>query len=340
MASATTFGTWTEVAGDPSLPAPAPPPPGSGYHISGGQIIAPSGAVFIGKGFAVLPDGNTTPKGSVLKTQMPGANFINWAAGQLNGGGYTNFNPPDPWYSQIDDFLANGFMVMISDYTPGQPTVRTGGDAQGAFNWYAAIAAHYKTQPNVCFTTQNEAYDDGKGGMDAYHRGVYNAVRNAGSNALIFFEIANGNPGNLGGLNSASYSNMSNVGWNIHVYPWEYGSVSKDQGSFNNYVLSEIAHMQAFTRSADGVMPVIMGEGGNASDGNNIDDYQLNGKFGAVESFLECTRTAAGGFSAFAAWLWNYNNEGTFGADMLSSNGTTVNTAMGSQVQARCAQVP
>ena len=317
------------------------------FTVSGGVLLK-GGNPFLMKGVAILPDANP-PSAATIQSKIPGCNALNWASGQYHGNGFHDFDPPDSWYSQIDTYLAAGLIVMISDYQPSAVTVRTGQDAQNAFAWYAKIAGHYQTNPNIMFTTQNEPGDPDNGAsIDAYHRGVYNAVRNTAGNAvsMIWFESSNSNsyPTYVGPLTASTYNNMTLVGWNIHQYPW---TARRDglfvqgttQAQFNTYALSVMPTYQNFTHSLDGVMPCIMGEGGNASDGNTYDDFKVNNKDAVVESYLEILRTAFGGFSGVFPWLWNYGGGGTTGSDQIVDNNGNI-VPMGSQVAARYAQTP
>jgi hypothetical protein len=324
------------------------------FTISGGQLLR-NGTPFQLLGFALMPDNSPSPPdGATIATQFPGTNFINWASGQNNSGGYRDFVPASNWFSQVNEYLAHGLIVMISDYTPGGPNCHVGSDAQGAFNWYAQWATQYANKANVMFTTQNECVNFQNGGSTAitqYMQGVYNAIRNAETTAggvkhVIWMEPANDqqNCSTIGNLDPSIFSTMTNVGWNMHTYPWNYpgGQQNNCGGSgtalsdYTNALRKEVGLLQGFARSADGVMPVLMGEGGNSTSGP-VDDRSINGLYATVNAWLSQTGVA-GGIVGFAAWIHDYDATQEGDSDRLwivQSN--TLSHPYGTQVAARIA---
>jgi hypothetical protein len=291
---------WTQTA-DPT--GVAPPTPTGSFHVANGQVMDSNNQPFIARGIALLDGqmGDHTP--AVLMGLMPKTNLFNLANGADNSG-YHSAKPNDQIIAWTDAALALGAIVMLSDYQPGQPQVRSGGDLDGAANWYSALAAHYKDQPRVWWTTENEA----GGNQSEYHNRIYDTIRNAGNNSMIWMESQNGNATGTGGLNAGDYGRMHNVGWNIHVYPWEYNKGSQNQNDYDNAARSFVQRFQSFANSADGVMPVMMGEGGNSTSGNGVDpdDVKVNNVWACVQSFLNCTGTGSQDFRAYAAWLTDW----------------------------------
>lgn len=339
--------------------------PTGAFSVSGGQLIGPNGSPFVLRGFAIMPDA-AVPSPATLATQFPGTNFINWASGQKSGAGYTSFLPASNWFSNVDAFLAAGFVTMISDYTPGAPSCRTGSDLQGAYDWYAAWATHYATNPNVMFTSQNECFMNGNDFN--YFRGLYAAIRNAekavtGSVAhMIWMEPGDeqqncSNAGGISGnifngtftLGGTTFSGMTHVGYNMHTYPWNYpgGSQNNCGGSGNalsdytSALVKEVLTYHNAASSADGVMPVIMGEGGNSTGGNSNppDDRFINGLYATVNAWLTETGQGSSGITGYAAWLYNYDNfffAPNPDTDTLYLNGA-VTSPFGTQVKANIA---
>jgi len=329
MADATTFGGWSEIPGDPSAPAPKPPqPPAGAWSVSGGKILR-SGAPVTIFGPAILDKmmGNYPPLR--LKNWFPTMNAINLAAG-ADGNGYATAQPMSSLFGYIDAALAQKLMVLISDYAPGQPAVRSGADLDASCNWIGAIARNYANAPDVIFTTENEA----SGNLTPSHRRIYQAIRGAGNGSLIFMESQDGNATTTAGLDAGGYADMTNVGWNVHFYPWEYNRASGNQADYDNTSRSFVSRFQNFARSADGIMPVLMGEGGNstAGSGTSPDDPIIAGRYAVTQSILNTAGKPGGTCGAFP-WLMSWFGQvspGSGDADTMEINGNL--TAYGRQV--------
>jgi hypothetical protein len=179
-------------------------------------------------------------------------------------------------------------VVEIEDHTGISKGPYTGSRLAAEQAWYATLASRFKDNPYVWFGTLNEP---GNGtnlpGIAAQEQTTYNTIRGAGNNSPILMELpSGGNPG-LVGVNGKGYDGsasmasgadfgaMTNIVWDLHFYSW----VAKGSGdpSVMNAALqgsasgaSGIAGAQTI-QSADGKVPVIVGEFGNSTTGLKID---------------------------------------------------------------------
>jgi len=309
--------------------------PTGAWSVSGGRVLR-GGQPFTIYGVAVLDGMMSSVPASLVKQLFPNCNAINLAVG-ADGNGYASAQPDAAIFAWVDDAIAKGFVVMLSDYVPGQPQVRSGTDLTNSCAWYTRMATHYAQQPMVIWTTENEVYNSGN-----CHQAIYNAIRGAGNNSLIFFESENGNYNGFNSINAAIYSTWTNVGWNIHMYPWAFGSAATMQDYYNN-IHSWINQWQNYAHSADGVMPVLMGEGGNSTSGASVpsDDKIINGKYACVQAFIDLTTNQPSNFCGAFPWLWSWYGYvppagagGNTDADTLVNTNGNTKTPYGNQCAA------
>jgi hypothetical protein len=291
------------------------------FQISGGQIIGPNGQSFIAKGIAVLDSEMSTTPASLIISQFPGINSINLAVG-ADGSGYATAQSNAAITAWVNDATSRGLTVILSDYMPGQPQVRSGADLTASLNWYSSLARTFASNPNVWWTTENEV----GGNLAPSHQAIYNAIRGAGNKSLIFMEAQNGNATTTNGLDPSIYANMTGIGFNIHAYPWEFNKSSTNQTDYNNTLKGYVAKFQSFAHSQDGVMPVLMGEGGNSTQGNGapVDDPIVNGKFVVTEAILE-DAGVSGGTVGYDMWLHDWHGQAG-DSDTLVNIHTSPNT--------------
>jgi hypothetical protein len=133
------------------------------------------------------------------------------------------------------------------------------------------------------------------------HLAVYNAIRATGSNSMIGMEGATRAP-----LNPSYYAGMYNIHWDDHFYDWTSG-YSSDVGTLQANLQSVIAPEVAIT-SADGVIPMVIGEFGDSTDGSNEDP----GGMTLVQVVLG---------SGYSWCAWGIYAQGT--SDALLGNGIT-----------------
>jgi Ca-dependent carbohydrate-binding module xylan-binding/Cellulase (glycosyl hydrolase family 5) len=309
------------------------------FHISGGQIIGPNGQPFVAKGIAVLDSEMSTTSPASIISMFPGINSINLAVG-ADGNGYATAQSNAAITAWVNDATSKGLVVTLSDYVPGQPQARSGADLTASLNWYSSLAKTFANNPNVWWTTENEV----SGNLGPSEQAIYNAIRGAGNNGLIFMEAQDGNAMTTNGLDPSIYANMTGVGFNIHAYPWEFNTGSTNQADYNNTLKNYVSLFQNFAHSADGVMPVLMGEGGNSTSGSGgaVDDPIVAGNF-AVTKAITDTAGVAGGTAGYLMWLHDWHGQvGPSGGDadtLVNINNNTL-TDFGAQVAAAIASGP
>ena len=126
-------------------------------------------------------------------------------------------------------------------------------------------------------------------------------------------------------MTPSTYSSMTNIVWDFHFYGWDSG-YSTDQATVNAALLGSASAGQGILAaqtitSADGLVPVLIGEYGNSTDGQNIDPNWVQ-VITAVET------------SGYGSAAWEFNTGGV--ADVLVSGGTL--TAYGQMVAQYLAQ--
>lgn len=326
----------------PTPPAPPPIPTGA-LSVSNGVILL-DGQPFVFIGIAVLysDDSPTPATPASIRTLFPAANTIMLALG-ADGNGYADAPSNAAILAYVVAANAAGFWVGLSDYVSGQPPVRSGADLANSLLWYSALAAE-TSNCKVFWTTENEV----SGNLDAMVMGVYNAIRGAGNGGLILIEpnlqvTGNSPPTTITDLSPGVVSGMNRVCWNFHCYPWLYlaplvSPAFTTQSQFNDQTQNYAGVFSLHGQSLDGVMPVVMGEGGNATQGNGgpIDDPIIGGVFATVQSWLNAIGNPVflptdPGLSGGIAWIHDWFGE-TGDADTLVVSGAL--TTYGTQVEA------
>jgi hypothetical protein len=105
---------------------------------------------------------------------------------------------------------------------------------------------------------------------------------------------------------------MTNVIWDMHFYPNHAPGVT-NQTTFNNDVLSLIASNQA-AHSADGVMPVFVGEYGPSISGGTWDSNYNTGIYGIQQGVASATCGNTG-----YEWSGNQTTENYGSSDQTSA---------------------
>lgn len=298
-----------------------PTPTATGnFRVANGKIYDPQGNVFFARGINI---GDPNIGQSVLDL-FPGITFVRFAIG--------SYQPPSYFQNIVNTLTAKKVVVEI-EYHPW-PLTRANPDATEA-QWYASLAQAYKNNPYVWFGTMNEpqnGYGADEANITAEQVSVYNAIRGTGSQAIVMLEagVGAGNPQTVGagsGLTEASYATMHNVVWDLHFYAW-VANGSMDQNYMNSLLLGSpsshagVAAAQTI-RSANGIIPVIVGEFGNSTDGATI-DANGNQVISAVTSYGPTIGT-----SGYAAWHWHASDNP---GDLLTQYGKPILTDYGKQI--------
>jgi dienelactone hydrolase len=237
-------------------------PGGKGFSVSDGRIIDPQGQTFVPQGVSVV-DG-TLPQvidgsGNPLLSKFPQINMVRigaWGGYNQNDQGIIN---------AVKVLTEKGIVVQINNYNG--PNAIDPGDVSQEVEWVKAWAARYKDNPLVWFGSKNEP-QNGAGTISSEHKAFYDAVRSTGNLSMISFDLVGGSGTN--DLDGSVYATMRNVSIDAHFYDWISG-YSTDFVANQNALADEVSAAQSLGHSADGVIPVFIGEWGNSTDGSNID---------------------------------------------------------------------
>jgi hypothetical protein len=294
------------------------------FHIANGQIIDPDGHPFIAKGIDLGGDQvgvvSTNSAGAPLTSMFHGINFVRLADGSR----------PDPssYTTFIQQVTAHGVVVEIEDHPWPLAHPYTGGALASETAWYASLAQTFKTNPYVWFGSMNEPqsdYGSAESAISDQEVAIYNAIRGTGNNTIIMMSLlGGGNPGTIGdgyGMTTSAYATMTKIVWDLHHYGWMTG-YSQDLNTEKAALIgspqtgSGISAAQTI-RSADGLVPVIIGEYGNSTTGDQIDP---NGNV-VVQAVQQ---------SGYGCVAWAWHAADTIGDMLVDGNGNL--TAYGQEV--------
>jgi hypothetical protein len=265
-------------------------PTGTGqFHVQNGQIIDPNGNVFTARGINIgLEDMGDA---SQILADFPGLNFIRLAV--ETSADPTQLPSPSEMAAFIQTMSAHGVVVEIEDHPWGsganpQPDPYTGTQLTEESNWYASVASYYKDNPYVWFGTMNEPQSGT--GMQAQVDATYSAIRGVGNNSMIMVEagVGGGNPGTVGdgggyngagsGYTASDFATDTNIAWDMHFYDWVTGNSTNESTVLSDLYGSAASHTGVAAtetiKSADGTIPVIIGETG-ISAGNTAGGAQV-----------------------------------------------------------------
>jgi len=254
----------------PATPAASPatsqctPTPGGAatgnFTTQNGQIIAPDGSVFIAKGIN-LYDADIGAASQIL-ADFPGINFIRLAS-------YTPSTDTADYFSGfISQMTARGVVVEIEHHigAGGGVPALTGSDLAAENAWFGSLASAFKSNSYVWFGTINEPASGG--GLGAEQASNIQTIRGAGNNNIIMISAPV----------EADVSGASNVVVDQHFYGWEAGAnpdpsvpgYNPDQAVVTAALTNSISQDQQLT-TATGKIPLIIGETGPSTDGQNLD---------------------------------------------------------------------
>jgi hypothetical protein len=267
--------------------------PAGAFTVRAGKILDPKGKVYVAAGMNNRP--SSASIGDAILNLFPGLTFIRLA---MEG-----FADPAAWNGFITRMEAAG-VVCLKEYHPWPLVNSQSGSALTAeANSAGAWASYYRGRPYVWVASMNEPQG---GDITSEHVAVYNAVRAADPQKIVMLSagVGSGNPGATGGkvLRPAAYANMTNIVWDLHFYGWA-AKYATDLATCKATLLGSaaagtgIASVQAIT-SADGVVPVIVGEFGPATNGTSLDANATQ----VVQTVLDAT--TSGATSGFVGWAW------------------------------------
>jgi hypothetical protein len=277
------------------------------FRVANGQIIGPNGSPFIAKGINIFNSQMITVSGSLTR-MFPGINMVRVAV--------QDYAIAAALSAFINQVTANHIVVAIEDHAVpfGGNNVPTDLALKRELAWYASLASAYKGNPYVWFGTMNEPdCTNNEAAVTLQQAAIYHEIRSAGNaNPVMVEQIAGYTSTKNGGLVASSYSGMKNIVWDTHYYGW-VTKFSTDPTAISAALAAQIANAQAI-KSADGVVPVIIGEYGISSTGYGAADPNGTQVVSAIHS---------SGYGS-VAWAWSA------GTDSLVE-GTTLN-AYGRQV--------
>jgi cellulase (glycosyl hydrolase family 5)/uncharacterized protein DUF4214 len=285
-----------------------------------GQIINSNSQPFVAGGINVME--GQQPDIGTLQSDFPGINFVRLAV--------YDYASPDALASYVNSLTSAGIVVELEDHNNGgsnsgggQGQIFSGSQLSDELNWFSSVATGFKDNPNVWFGTNNEPSSTDASGnsnpaaLSAWQQQTYQAVRDTGNNNPILLEANSGGAGQTNvGYDAAAYAGMHNVVWDVHFYGWLSG-YSTDQSTVFN-TLSGIASDTHAIQSADGQIPIIVGEYGNSTNGSTID--------GNADQVINAVQQSGMGY---AAWAWGAGYPG----DGLSNGGNGL-SGYGQQVAA------
>lgn len=259
-----------------------------GFHVANGQIIGPNGQVWIARGINIYgPDAGTAAQ-TVTKV-FTGVNFFRYIA--------RSYFDPSSVQGFVNQMTGEGRVVEFEDHPNGGGDQDAGppGGMAAEMAWYSAMAKAYAGNPYVWFGTYNEPKPTAN--LSPWQRATYDAIRGAGNNSPIMLEVSGSRPSNLQqALNPTVYATMTNVLWDAHDYPY-MNDYNKDPTSITENINALITAAQTI-RSADGLVPVIIGESGPSTTGLSLDP---NG-YATVEGLIKVASSGKMGGLAPFAW--------------------------------------
>lgn len=272
------------------------------FHVKNGKILGPEGHVFIARGInvyaAILSRVVTGPSSDPLVSTFPGINMIRLNAFAAAYGKHDlNTKASTSELQPLIQRLSSHRVVVeieIHDY----PKVLSGSELSRVAKWFSSLASAFRNNPYVWFGTQNEPDSKHPSGIMKEQQAIYNAVRNAGNNTIVMMDA--GGAHNTKGLDPSMYAGMKNIVWDAHYYNW-MSKYSSDLAVNQHALAKEIQNMEAI-KSADGTIPVIVGEYGDSTDGTRVDP-----------GWRQVIRTVTGSGYGFLAWAWESGGK----ADML-----------------------
>lgn len=299
----------------------APTQIGGSFSVRNGQIIGPDGNSFQARGLnlydgqmsSVCSGADCTP----LLTLFPKLNMVRLAC--------FSYQDPSAYQGFVDALTSRGIVVELEDHTNnggnaggGAGTVYTGQLLTDELNWYSAIARAYANNPYVWFGTDNEPSENpSAAALSTWQKQTYDAIRNTGNQNIVMVEMNCGSdPNSCGaGYTRSLYSGMVNMVWDMHYYGW-LTNFAVDQNTVNHDIAAHAASTQQIT-SADGTVPILIGEYGNSTNGSDLDANGMQVVYGVEQS----------GFGSTAWHFWSYAQQDNLtdgNGNVTSPYGTTV----------------
>ncbi len=290
---------------DGPVDPPIDPPVADSFRAVDGRIIAPDGSDFVPRGINIYNSTffpNDSPTKGVdavdeIVGLFPNINMIRIAYqdDDENNLFWASTATDDQFLSTfVQAATSRRIVVLLEDHS----TIGTFTWTQGQIDTYRTLAERYKDNPYVWFATENEP-DDAPGERIAQNaRATYDAIRDSGNDNMVLLLTRGGGftdeiqtyanyieggavpnyPGSGPGSGGASVTAMHNVAWDMHLYMWANpsASVAEVEETLWNGIdtpWGPFAGINAYSngpKSADGVIPVIVGEWGLDWAGDSV----------------------------------------------------------------------
>ncbi len=287
-----------------------------------GNIIGPDGKRFVARGINV--DGRDA---NFLSDEMlesfPGLNFIRLATSP-SGKPFdkeivkTDQEQMDGIQQFIDKMTARGIVVEVENHAGGTPT---GQALQNELDFYSQLAERNKNNPYVWFGSNNEpgTKTEDVSAIVNEQQQVYDTIRGAGNNNMIMFETAYGGVAKSEDpfRQNEDLDTYKNVAIDAHWYGSRFGE------NAGNRLADRIDKFDEF-KSADGELPVIIGEYGPGLGRDHANDVPLKYRHYSVDAVQEAVDK--GEVDGAAAWLFGHVTRDTY--DPTGENGWTTNNTL------------
>lgn len=231
--------------------------------------------------------------------------------------------------------------------------------------WYNAMAKYYAGNPYVWLggpneiTTADSSYNPSSiAPISTWEAQIYNAIRGIGSDpvtgnpnpatnntSMIQFMagVGGSDVGTVGvgsGFISSLYATMTNICWEIHCYYTHGDSISGSYTTVSGYVTGGTSAPNSggqggwgiigaqTIQSADGVVPVIIGEwGSDSGEASGLDWGDITNEIIAVQTSYN-TGATAWALQDSPGPSWNLTQVNSSGVEILTGAGTLVATAI------------
>jgi predicted esterase len=312
----TPLPTTTPVPTQPPTTAPV----ASGvFSVKNGQLFGPDAKPFLARGINVNDSQMQEVMANDLLVKLfPGLNII-----RLNCRSYAD---PSTFDAFVSYMTKRGIVTLFDDHTGISKPPYIGTQLADEVRFFTRTADHFKDNTYVWINGFNEPGDGTNlAGITAQQVAIYNGIRGVSPNVINVLELpSGGNPGLVGTaakgydgngpMPASAYANMRNIVWGPHFYGW-MPKFSTDRATVQTAFTGSVGLAQGIAavqsiHSADGVVPVIIGEFGNSTTGDAID----------VDGDLVDDVVGTSGYG-FIAWHWDANSNPNQPGDRLVSNG-------------------
>jgi aryl-phospho-beta-D-glucosidase BglC (GH1 family) len=203
-----------------------------------------------------------------IKSQFPGINVVRLATSP-QGGAFTSGSQLQGGETvqgldqAIQAFNADGIGVIIDNHNADANTQNNVAQDGSEASWFGQLASDNVGNNMVMFQPENEPMGSSSDIVNEQQT-AYNAIRGAGFQGVVAFDLEGGGSAAPQESNPAVYDAMSNYVIDAHAYAANSSNPVSD-------VQNEVAQTSNLTEANGAPVPVYIGETGNSIDGSNID---------------------------------------------------------------------